>query len=101
MGRLTPVLDTTQHVTIERVCRLARVSRAGYYRFWQTSAPRQQDTAARDTIQRLAAAARCSVRLAAGVIRRSTRSDLGSVVSVMRKAFLRKGAIADPRLRSI
>ncbi len=40
-------------VTIERLCRLARVSRAGYYRFWQTSAPRQHDTAARDTIQRL------------------------------------------------
>ena len=40
-------------VTIERLCRLARVSRAGYYRFWQASAPRQHDTAARDTIQRL------------------------------------------------
>jgi len=40
-------------VTIERLCRLARVSRAGYYRFWQTSAPRQQDTAVRDAIQRL------------------------------------------------
>ena len=40
-------------VTIERLCRVARVSRAGYYRFWQTSAPRQHDTAARDTIQRL------------------------------------------------
>jgi len=34
-------------VTIERLCRLARVSRAGYYRFWQASAPRQHDTAAR------------------------------------------------------
>jgi putative transposase len=41
------------HVTIERLCRLARVSRAGYYRFWQASAPRQEDTAARDAIQRL------------------------------------------------
>ena len=40
-------------VTIERLCRLARVSRAGYYRFWQASTPRQHDTAARDTIQRL------------------------------------------------
>jgi len=40
-------------VTIERLCRLARVSRAGYYRFWQASAPRQHDTAVRDTIQRL------------------------------------------------
>jgi len=40
-------------VTIERLCRLARVSRAGYYRFWQASAPRQHDTVVRDTIQRL------------------------------------------------
>jgi transposase InsO family protein len=41
------------HVTIERLCRLARVSRAGYYRLWQASAPRQHDTAVRDAIQRL------------------------------------------------
>ena len=40
-------------VTIERLCRLARVSRAGYYRFWQASAPRQHDTAIGDAIQRL------------------------------------------------
>jgi hypothetical protein len=40
-------------VTIERLCRLARVSRPGYYRLWQTSAPRQCDTAVRDAIQRL------------------------------------------------
>jgi hypothetical protein len=41
------------HVTIERLCRLAHVSRAGYYRLWQASAPRQHDTAVRDAIQRL------------------------------------------------
>lgn len=40
-------------ITIERLCRLAGVSRAGYYRFWQASAPRQHDTAVRDAIQRL------------------------------------------------
>ena len=40
-------------VTIERLCRLARVSRAGYYRLWQAGAPRQHDTAVRDAIQRL------------------------------------------------
>src|SRR5271155_4075973 len=40
-------------VTIERLCRLARVSRAGYYRLWQASAPREHDTAVRDAIQRL------------------------------------------------
>jgi putative transposase len=40
--------------TIERLCRLAGVSRAGYYRFWRASAPRQHDTAVRDAIQRVA-----------------------------------------------
>jgi hypothetical protein len=38
---------------IDRLCRLAGVSRAGYYRFWRTSAPRQHDTALRSAIQRI------------------------------------------------
>jgi putative transposase len=42
--------------TIQRRCRLAGVSRAGYYRFWQKSAPREHDTAVRDAIQRVALA---------------------------------------------
>jgi len=41
-------------MAIDRLCRLARVSRAGYYRFWQQSTPRRHDTALRDAIQRLA-----------------------------------------------
>jgi transposase InsO family protein len=41
---------------IQRLCRLAGVSRAGYYRFWQNSAPRAHDTAVRSAIQRLALA---------------------------------------------
>jgi putative transposase len=40
-------------VEIERRCGLAGVSRAGYYRHWQASAPRQEETALRDEIQRL------------------------------------------------
>lgn len=43
---------------IEPLCRLAGVSRAGYYRHWQRSAPRQEQTALRDTIQKLALAHR-------------------------------------------
>jgi transposase InsO family protein len=43
-------------MSIERMCRLAQVSRAGYYRFWQASAPRQHDTQVRDAIQRIALA---------------------------------------------
>jgi len=41
---------------IQRLCRQAGVSRAGYYRFWQKSAPRAHDTAVRDAIQRVALA---------------------------------------------
>lgn len=41
---------------IGRLCRRAGVSRAGYYRFWRASAPRQHDTTVRDAIQRLALA---------------------------------------------
>jgi transposase InsO family protein len=42
--------------SIERLCRLAGVSRANYYRFWCNSAPRAHDTMVRDAIQRLALA---------------------------------------------
>jgi len=41
---------------VQRLCRLAGVSRAGYYRFWQTSAPRAHDTAVRSAIQEVALA---------------------------------------------
>src|SRR5260370_17391708 len=40
------------------MCRLARVSRAGYYRHWAASAPRQEETAIRDAVQRVALANR-------------------------------------------
>jgi transposase InsO family protein len=40
-------------VRIERYCRLAGVSRAGYYRHWQASAPRRAETALRDALQKL------------------------------------------------
>ena len=47
--------DLTQgQLTIERMCALAGVSRAGYYRAWQASAPLEEDTALRDAIQRIA-----------------------------------------------
>lgn len=38
---------------IERMCRLADVSRAGYYRHWRASQPAREETALRDVIQRL------------------------------------------------
>ena len=42
--------------TIGRMCALAGVSRAGYYRHWAASVPRQHDTAIRDMVQRVALA---------------------------------------------
>ena len=45
-------------LTVERMCVLAGVNRAGYYRRWQASAPRQEETAARDAIQRVVLANR-------------------------------------------
>ena len=43
-------------LTIARMCVLAGVSRAGYYRHWAASAPRAEETSVRDAIQRLALA---------------------------------------------
>ncbi len=43
------------HTKIERRCWLAR---AGYYRHWQASAPRQEETGLRDEVQRLSLAER-------------------------------------------
>jgi transposase InsO family protein len=42
--------------TIARMCALAGVSRAGYYRQWAASAPREEATAVRDMVQRVALA---------------------------------------------
>jgi putative transposase len=38
---------------IEQMCRLADVSRAGYYRHWRASQPAREETSLRDMIQRL------------------------------------------------
>ena len=36
-----------QGLSIERMCACAGVSRAGYYRHWQASAPREEETGVR------------------------------------------------------
>jgi len=41
-------------LSIEEACRAARVSRAGFYRFFDEQAPRQAETELRDRIQRVA-----------------------------------------------
>jgi putative transposase len=45
-------------LSIERMCALAGVSRATYYRHWRQTAPRGEATALRDVLQRLALAHR-------------------------------------------
>src|SRR5256886_16034620 len=45
-------------LTIARMCALAGVSRAGYYRHWAASVPRQEETCVRDAVQRVALANR-------------------------------------------
>jgi putative transposase len=52
---MTAPLPQGQH-TIARMCGLAGVSRAGYYRHWAASAPRQEETHIRDAVQRVAVA---------------------------------------------
>ena len=54
---MTAVLPQGE-IGIERMCRLAGISRGGYYRHWQASAPRQEETGLRDVIQKLALAHR-------------------------------------------
>jgi putative transposase len=44
--------------SVERMCRLAEVSRAAYYRGWQRTAPLVEETELRGTVQRLALAHR-------------------------------------------
>ncbi|MGH7246775.1 MAG: IS3 family transposase [Pseudomonadota bacterium] len=58
-------------LTIARLCMLAGISRAGYYRHWAASAPRQEETAVRDAIQRVALADRhCGYRRITATLRR-------------------------------
>ena len=45
-------------LTVERMCMLAGVNRAGYYRHWRARAPRVEETAVRDAVQRVALANR-------------------------------------------
>ena len=52
-GKPAPAKAGGDHLGIERMCVLAVVSRASYYRHWLASKPRQEETALRDEIQRL------------------------------------------------
>ena len=79
------------------MCRLATVSRAGYYRHWQASAPRREETGLRDAIQRLALANRHYGyrRIAALLVREGWQANHKRVLRLMREdnlLCLRKAA---------
>jgi len=72
-------------IGIEEMCRLARVSRAGYYRHWQQSAPKREETGLQDAIQRLALANRHYGYRRIGVLlsREGWRANLKRVLRLM------------------
>ncbi len=88
-------------LSIERMCALAGVGRAGYYRRWRASAPRQEETGLRDAIQRLALAHRHygHRRIAALLRRQGWAVNKKRVLRIMRQdnlLCLRRRAFAPP-----
>jgi transposase InsO family protein len=73
--------------SVERWCRLAGVSRAGYYRCWQASAPRREETGLRDAVQRLALANRRYGyrRIGALLVREGWQANHKRVLRLMRE----------------
>lgn len=56
---MTLLQGTTAEIpSVDRMCAIAGVSRASFYRRWHDSAPKREETALRDIIQRLAVAHR-------------------------------------------
>ena len=83
------------------MCTLAQVSRAGYYRHWEASAPRAVETTLRDELQRLALAERfCGYRRIAQRLRRAGfRVNHKRVLRLMREdnlLCLRQKAFVPP-----
>jgi transposase InsO family protein len=73
--------------SVERWCRLAGVSRAGYYRYWQASTPRREETGLRDAVQRLALANRRYGyrRIGALLVREGWQANHKRVLRLMRE----------------
>ena len=86
-------------IRIEQMCRLAEVSRAGFYRDWQQQQPQEAETEIRDQIQRIALKRRrygyrritallknAGVSVGEGVVRRILRSD--NLLAVGKRKFV-------------
>jgi putative transposase len=89
-------------LSVERMCRLAGVSRAGYYRHWQACEPRREETGVRDAIQRLALAHRHYGyrRIAAQLRREGLVANRKRVLRLMREDNLLCLRTRDPSCRS-
>jgi putative transposase len=74
-------------LTVERMCALAAVNRAGYYRQWRATAPREEETVVRDAIQCVALANRRYGyrRIAAQLRRDGLVANHKRVLRVMRR----------------
>ena len=74
-------------ISVERMCRLAGASRAGYYRHWQATAPRREEMGLRDALQRLALANRHYGyrRIAVLLSREGWRANHKRVLRLMRE----------------
>ena len=55
---MTGMQGTGSVLSVERLCRLAEVNRAAFYRRWQDHAPAVEETALRDQLQQLCLANR-------------------------------------------
>ncbi len=84
--------------SIERMCELGKVSRAGFYRDWQERQPKEAEVDLRDVIQKAALARRiygyrriapfvqrAGIALGEGVVRRILRSD--NLLSIRKRKF--------------
>jgi putative transposase len=84
--------------SIERMCELGKVSRAGFYRDWQERQPDEAEVALRDVIQKAALARRtygyrritpfvqrAGIAVGQGVVRRILRSD--NLLAIRKRKF--------------
>ena len=84
--------------SIQRMCELAQVSRAGFYRDWQVQQPPEAEMAIRDAVQRAALEHRCfgyrritfrlqrsGVAVGEGVVRRILKND--NLLAIRQRKF--------------
>lgn len=92
-------VSTQGEASIERMCELGRVSRAGFYRDWQQRQPQEAETAIREAVQQEALRRRCygyrrllpqlqkkGIAIGEGVLRRMLRND--NLLAIRKRKFV-------------